>query len=140
MEVFDRSLTHIPIEMHTKYLSNFHIKYISNSDQFVSSGTSPRNIIIKSTQPFLKNSWTKEAIARKRKGCVTYILMFRGLLSNYCVAIPYLKLMMVTSADRCLHETKKNYFGFLPASEALRVYFLLCCCSSSCCCCSCSCC
>jgi hypothetical protein len=38
MEVFDRSLTHIPIEMHTKYLSNFHIKYISNSDQFVSSG------------------------------------------------------------------------------------------------------
>jgi hypothetical protein len=40
MEVFDRSLTHIPIEMHTKYLSNFHIKYISNSDQFVSSGSS----------------------------------------------------------------------------------------------------
>jgi hypothetical protein len=38
MEVFDRSLTHIPIEMHTKYLSNYHIKYISNSDQFVSSG------------------------------------------------------------------------------------------------------
>jgi hypothetical protein len=38
MEVFDRSLTHIPIEMHTKYISNFHIKYISNSDQFVSSG------------------------------------------------------------------------------------------------------
>jgi hypothetical protein len=38
MEVFDRSLTRIPIEMHTKYLSNFHIKYISNSDQFVSCG------------------------------------------------------------------------------------------------------
>jgi hypothetical protein len=38
MEVFDRSLTLIPIEMHTKYISNFHIKYISNSDQFVSSG------------------------------------------------------------------------------------------------------
>jgi hypothetical protein len=35
MEVFDRSLTLIPIEMHTKYISNFHIKY---SDQFVSSG------------------------------------------------------------------------------------------------------
>jgi hypothetical protein len=30
MEVFDRSLTNIPIELHTKYLSNFHIKYISS--------------------------------------------------------------------------------------------------------------
>jgi hypothetical protein len=38
MEVFDRSLTNIPIELHTKYLSNFHIKYISDSDQFVWSG------------------------------------------------------------------------------------------------------
>jgi hypothetical protein len=44
MEVFDRSLTHIPIEMHTKYLSNFHIRYISNSDQFVSSGMGPCSI------------------------------------------------------------------------------------------------
>jgi hypothetical protein len=39
MEVFDRSLTNIPIELHTKYLSNFHIKYISVPDQFVWSGT-----------------------------------------------------------------------------------------------------
>jgi hypothetical protein len=35
MEVFDRSLTNLPIELHTKYLSNFHIKYISDPDQFV---------------------------------------------------------------------------------------------------------
>jgi hypothetical protein len=48
MEVFDRSLTHIPIEMHTKYLSNFHIKYISNSDQFVSSGLGVQNGVPKS--------------------------------------------------------------------------------------------
>jgi hypothetical protein len=39
MEVFDGSLTNIPIELHTKYLSNFHIKYISVPDQFVWSGT-----------------------------------------------------------------------------------------------------
>jgi hypothetical protein len=38
MEVFDRSLTNIPIELHTKYLSKFHIKYISDPDQFVWSG------------------------------------------------------------------------------------------------------
>jgi hypothetical protein len=36
----DRSLTNIPIELHTKYLSNFHIKYISDRDQFVLSGRS----------------------------------------------------------------------------------------------------
>jgi hypothetical protein len=35
---FDRSLTNIPIELHTKYLSNCHIKYISDPDQFVWSG------------------------------------------------------------------------------------------------------
>jgi hypothetical protein len=38
MKVFDRSLTLIPIKMHSKYISNIHIKHISNSDQFVSSG------------------------------------------------------------------------------------------------------
>jgi hypothetical protein len=38
MELFDRSLTNIPIELHTKYLSNFHNKYISDPDQFVWSG------------------------------------------------------------------------------------------------------
>jgi hypothetical protein len=38
MEVFDRSLTNIQIELHTKYLANFHIKYISVSDLFVWSG------------------------------------------------------------------------------------------------------
>jgi hypothetical protein len=43
----------------------------------------------------LHNSWTKEEIVRKRKGCVTYIIMFQVLLSNYCVSIPFLKLMMV---------------------------------------------
>jgi hypothetical protein len=30
----------------------------------------------------------------KTKGCVTYVTMFRGLLSNYCVSIPLLKRMM----------------------------------------------
>jgi hypothetical protein len=40
MVAFDRSLTNIPIELHTKYLSNFHIKYISDPDQFVWSGYS----------------------------------------------------------------------------------------------------
>jgi hypothetical protein len=39
MEVFDRRLTNITIELHTKYLSNFHIKYISDPDQFVRSGS-----------------------------------------------------------------------------------------------------
>jgi hypothetical protein len=39
MEVFDRSLTNIPIELHTKYLSNVYIKYISDPDQFVLSGS-----------------------------------------------------------------------------------------------------
>jgi hypothetical protein len=34
-------LTNIPIELHTKYLSNFHIKYISVPDQFVWSGKWP---------------------------------------------------------------------------------------------------
>jgi hypothetical protein len=29
------------------------------------------------------------------------------LLCTYCVAIPFLKLMMVTSADCCLHATRK---------------------------------
>jgi hypothetical protein len=38
MKVFDQSLTNILIELHTKYLSNFHIKYISDPDQFVWSG------------------------------------------------------------------------------------------------------
>jgi hypothetical protein len=38
MEVFDRSLTNIPIELHTKYLLNFHIKYKSVPNQFVWSG------------------------------------------------------------------------------------------------------
>jgi hypothetical protein len=37
---FDRSLTNIPIELRTKYLSNFLIKYISDPDQFVWSGKS----------------------------------------------------------------------------------------------------
>jgi hypothetical protein len=32
---------------------------------------------------------------RNKKGCVTYIIMFRGLLCNYCVSIPFLKLMML---------------------------------------------
>jgi hypothetical protein len=38
MEVFDRSLTNIPIELHTNYISNFQIKYIPVPDQFVWSG------------------------------------------------------------------------------------------------------
>jgi hypothetical protein len=38
MEVFVLSLTNILIELHTKYLSNFHIIYISDPDQFVWSG------------------------------------------------------------------------------------------------------
>jgi hypothetical protein len=33
------SLTNIPIELHTKYLLNFHIKYISDRDQYDWSGT-----------------------------------------------------------------------------------------------------
>jgi hypothetical protein len=40
MEVFDRSLTNIPIELHTNYISNFQIKYIPVPDQFVWSGLS----------------------------------------------------------------------------------------------------
>jgi hypothetical protein len=40
MEVFDRSLTNIPIEMHTNYISKFQIKYIPVPDQFVWSGSS----------------------------------------------------------------------------------------------------
>jgi multidrug transporter EmrE-like cation transporter len=43
----------------------------------------------------VNNSLTKEAITRKRKGCVTWIIMFRGLLCNYCISITFLKLMMV---------------------------------------------
>jgi hypothetical protein len=39
MEVFDRSLTNIPIELHTNYISNFQIKDIPVPDQFVWSGT-----------------------------------------------------------------------------------------------------
>jgi hypothetical protein len=68
------------------------------------------NGIVATKQPHIdpKSQKSKEAIARKRKGCVTEILMFRGLLSNYCVSIPFLKLMMVTSADRCLHATRKS--------------------------------
>jgi hypothetical protein len=38
MEVFDRSLTNIPIELHTNYISNFQITYIPVPDQFVWSG------------------------------------------------------------------------------------------------------
>jgi hypothetical protein len=38
MEVFDRSLTNIPIELHTNYISNFQIKDIPLPDQFVWSG------------------------------------------------------------------------------------------------------
>jgi hypothetical protein len=38
MEVFDRSLTNIPIELHTSYISNCHFKYKSVPEQFVWSG------------------------------------------------------------------------------------------------------
>jgi hypothetical protein len=44
----------------------------------------------------------------EKEGCVTYIIIFRGLVSNYCVSIPFLKLMMLTSADYCLHATRKS--------------------------------
>jgi hypothetical protein len=44
MEVFDRSLTNIPIELHTNYISNFQIKYIPVPDQFVWSGRSQEDI------------------------------------------------------------------------------------------------
>jgi hypothetical protein len=40
MEVFDRSLTNIPIELHTNYISNFQNKDIPVPDQFVWSGSS----------------------------------------------------------------------------------------------------
>jgi hypothetical protein len=33
--------------------------------------------------------------------------MFRGLLSNSCVSIPFLKLMIVTSAIRCYMRVEK---------------------------------
>jgi hypothetical protein len=61
MEVFDRSLTLIPIEMHTKYISNFHIKYISNSDQFVSSGSIESGVLwdrlLVANQALLRSFW-----------------------------------------------------------------------------------
>jgi hypothetical protein len=38
VKIRSKKLTNIPIELHTKYLSNFHFKYISNPDQFVWSG------------------------------------------------------------------------------------------------------
>jgi hypothetical protein len=37
------------------------------------------------------------------------------LLSSYCVAIPFLKVMMVTSAVRCLHATRKSEKMTCPA-------------------------
>jgi hypothetical protein len=65
MEVFDRSLTHILIEMHNKYLSNFHIKYISNSDQFVSSGTW-RYMVLHGVMAFLPKNGPKNTLCNGR--------------------------------------------------------------------------
>jgi hypothetical protein len=56
----------------------------------------------------LKKSRNLSFSCRSSSCCVQQIFGFLGLLSNYCVAIPFLKLMMVPSADRCLHVTRKS--------------------------------
>jgi hypothetical protein len=56
-------------------------------------GTKQPKMDPESQKSAVHNRLTKQVIGWKRKGCVTLIIMFRGLLSNYCVSIPFLKLM-----------------------------------------------
>jgi hypothetical protein len=72
--------------------------------------SSPRNIIIDVMQPllFLAIASLSNCIL-----CIADFGLFVSIfgflvVSSYCVAIPFLKIMMVTSADCCLHATRKS--------------------------------
>jgi hypothetical protein len=58
------------------------------------------------------------AITRNRKGCVTFIIMFRRLLSNYCVSIPFINPRVVTCDKTLLYDLIVRF------SKSQIIYFI----------------